>query len=263
MVRSIILMRHAEREDRAAEAEGKDWISTAPRPQDPLLSDKGIKQAEEVGKQLKGVGITRILCSPMIRTVMTADVVAAQLGLGANSVCVEMGLVEEAKSFRGKTAAEPRPNWNPLVLPLTELMKYSSRIDPNYVSLMTVEHARDEAVPNTVREVHATLTDRDEITRDRCRQTLEKVLQSGQFPNECLLFVGHGATVGAILKVFENDLPTEQKVTGEKSVSCFSEFQPIDPNNLFGPWKSVTGIWHSGNISEELAGVEDITDRGL
>lgn len=34
-------MRHAEREDRAAEKEGKDWISTAERPQDPRLSEKG------------------------------------------------------------------------------------------------------------------------------------------------------------------------------------------------------------------------------
>lgn len=42
VLKSIILMRHAEREDRALEAEGKDWISTAPRPQDPKLSPKGI-----------------------------------------------------------------------------------------------------------------------------------------------------------------------------------------------------------------------------
>lgn len=41
VLKSIILMRHAEREDRALEAEGKDWISTAPRPQDPKLSPKG------------------------------------------------------------------------------------------------------------------------------------------------------------------------------------------------------------------------------
>jgi hypothetical protein len=41
MVKSLILMRHAEREDRAAELEGKDWISTAPRPQDPVLSIEG------------------------------------------------------------------------------------------------------------------------------------------------------------------------------------------------------------------------------
>ena len=41
VVKSIILMRHAEREDRALEKEGKDWISTAARPQDPLLSANG------------------------------------------------------------------------------------------------------------------------------------------------------------------------------------------------------------------------------
>lgn len=45
-LKSIILMRHAEREDRALEAEGKDWISTAPRPQDPKLSPKGITRHE-------------------------------------------------------------------------------------------------------------------------------------------------------------------------------------------------------------------------
>ena len=41
MVKAIILMRHAEREDRAAEAKGIDWITTAERPQDPLLSEEG------------------------------------------------------------------------------------------------------------------------------------------------------------------------------------------------------------------------------
>lgn len=34
-------MRHAEREDRAMEKQGLDWISTAPRPQDPALSPEG------------------------------------------------------------------------------------------------------------------------------------------------------------------------------------------------------------------------------
>lgn len=41
VVKSIILMRHAEREDRAQEKKGIDWISTAPRPQDPVLSEEG------------------------------------------------------------------------------------------------------------------------------------------------------------------------------------------------------------------------------
>lgn len=43
MVKAIVLMRHAEREDRAAEMKGIDWISTAARPQDPLLSEEGIE----------------------------------------------------------------------------------------------------------------------------------------------------------------------------------------------------------------------------
>lgn len=41
MVKSLIIMRHAERIDRAEEAAGRDWISTAPRPQDPVLSPIG------------------------------------------------------------------------------------------------------------------------------------------------------------------------------------------------------------------------------
>lgn len=42
MVKAIILMRHAEREDRAQEEQGIDWISTAERPQDPVLSEGGL-----------------------------------------------------------------------------------------------------------------------------------------------------------------------------------------------------------------------------
>ena len=79
----IYLMRHAEREDRATEVAGKNWISTAPRPQDPTLSSYGFEQARNVGKQLKNSRITKILCSPMIRCVQTANEVASELGLGA------------------------------------------------------------------------------------------------------------------------------------------------------------------------------------
>ncbi len=56
VLKSIVLMRHAEREDRAMEAEGKDWISTALRPQDPLLSEKG--EFEAVILQSKGFSVT-------------------------------------------------------------------------------------------------------------------------------------------------------------------------------------------------------------
>lgn len=285
VVQSLILMRHAEREDRALEKEGKDWISTAARPQDPLLSPNGKPfffsssladdgssnsidtldtigrlQAAEVGRQLKGLGITKILTSPMIRTVLTADIIAEVLGFGENSICVEMGLVEEAKSFRGKTSAEPRPNWEPLILPVSELLKYSSRIDASYVPLTEVKHVRDESVPNTVRELYAEFTDRDEVTKERCKDTCWKIIQSDKLDGEVVLCVGHGATVKNYAKALESGLPDELLCTGERTVSCFGEFKPLDAGNPTGPWKSVTGVWGNGDIFGKAA--EDLADRG-
>lgn len=212
-----------------------------------------------MGRQLKSVGVTRILCSPLIRTVMTADLIADQLGLGANSICVEMGLVEEAKSFRGKTSSEPRPNWNPLILPVSELMKHSSRIDPSYTSLHEVHHVKDESKPNTVREVHETLTDRDLITRDRYKQVLQKILTAEHLKDDVVLCVAHGASVLSCTLVLEAELPTEERIAGERSVSCWAEFRAVSQNPL-GPWKSVTGSWGTGNIFGDAA--EDMADRG-
>jgi hypothetical protein len=197
----------------------------------------------------------------MIRTVITSDLIAEQLGLGANSVCVEMGLVEEAKSFRGKNASEPRPNWNPLVLPVSELKAHSNRIDEAYSSLHEVRHERDESKPNTVSELHHTLTDRDEITRDRCKTVLHQVLTAEHLKDEVVLCVGHGATVLAFTKALEAELPEEQRIKGERNVSCFSEFRPVDPANPLGAWKSVSGVWSSGDVSGGSA--ENEEDKGF
>jgi len=251
MVKSVILMRHAEREDRALEKIGKDWISTAVRPQDPKLSSEGFEQAIDVARKLSNVGITKILCSPMIRTVNTADTIAEKLGFKENSVKVEYGLVEEAKSFRGKTDAEPRPNWNPLVLPIDELYSYSSKIDMNYKPLYVVRHERDESKPNTVREVHDSLTDRDEITRDRCKHVLKLIINDKRLEDDVVLLIAHGATVLAMSRALEDALGADEKIQGSRDVSCFAEFRPVDPSNPDGPWRSVTGRWDSGANSND------------
>lgn len=215
-----------------------------------------------MGEQLKTVGITKILTSPMIRTVISSDLVAEQVGLGANSICVEMGLVEEAKSFRGKTSNEPRPNWNPLILPPSELTAYSNRLNLDYVSLMEVHHAKDDSKPNTVREIHETVTDRDEITRDRCRVALRKILECPDMKDDVLLCVGHGATVLAYTKALETGLPDELKITGERTVSCFAEFRPLDPADPSGPWRAVHKTWSTGDLFGFAA--EDLSsDRGF
>lgn len=200
----------------------------------------------------------------MTRCVMTADFIAEILGLGPNSICVEFGLVEEAKSFRGKTSAEPLPKWTPLILPVEDLCAFSSRIDTSYVSHMHVNFVKDEEMLNHVREEHETMNTpahRDEVTRDRCRQAVWRIVLSDRFEEgETILCVGHGATVGGFHKALEAELPVEERVSGDRTVSCYSEFAPVDASNPQGPWKSVTGTWATGDIFHDSA--EDVADQG-
>jgi broad specificity phosphatase PhoE len=197
----------------------------------------------------------------MIRTVQTADIIANELNMGVASICVESGLVEEAKSFRGKTANEPRPCWSPLVLDVEELKRHSDRIDDRYVSLHAVLHEKDDSKPNTVSEVHSHLTDRDEITRDRCKTVIRQVISADHLADDVVLLVGHGATVLAFSRVLENELPEDQKIKGERNVSCFAEFRPVDPANPLGSWRSVSGFWDSGE--EKKPSVENLEDLGF
>ena len=77
---------------------------------------------------------------------MTANIVADELGLGGadgfstlvsyllsyagpGSIHVEQGLVEQAKSFRGKTSGEPRPNWSPLLYSVGSVELFRSVFD--------------------------------------------------------------------------------------------------------------------------------------
>ena len=50
---SVFIVRHGEREDQV----GSDWVSKSSRPAyDPALTDKGQRQAQEVGGKLRGLG---------------------------------------------------------------------------------------------------------------------------------------------------------------------------------------------------------------
>jgi hypothetical protein len=112
----------------------------------------------------------------MIRTCQTATIISEVLGLGLNSVSIEPGLTEEAKSFRGKTANEPNPVWDPIYYSPSELTQYSSLIDLSYVPLINkVNFVKDDSLPNNVREDHATLTNEREILIDRCEKFVSLV----------------------------------------------------------------------------------------
>jgi hypothetical protein len=121
-------------------------------------------------------------------------------------ICVEPGLVEEAKSFRGsKDLNEPLPNWTPLVLPPSSLSEYSDKLDLSHPSLVEVRHLRDPTLPNSVRELPVDGGEwggagQDEVTSRRCEVFLERLVgaedEPGGLPRSVLL-VCHGAVVDA------------------------------------------------------------------
>jgi len=253
-------MRHAERLDRYLEAKGEDWISTAPRPQDSPLSPAGRDQARRVAQQLKDSGfrIRFILCSPMVRCVETADLVAGELGLGAGSLRVEPGLVEESKAMRGKAAPEPPPVW-PLHLPVSQLLDVSPRIDESFVPLLPVHHVKNEAYPNQVQEVldDCDETNADTVTSIRCRNFVSALMQAdGMAEEECVLCVGHGASVKYCAEALQEGLPADRVLAGERGVSCFAAFCPLevtaggsgqDSRLPRGPWHAPKGVWGTGS----------------
>lgn len=68
----LYLIRHGQ----STNNEGK-----LPRIADPPLTDIGVEQARWVGESLRGEGITRLYCSPMLRTLQTARRISEILDL--------------------------------------------------------------------------------------------------------------------------------------------------------------------------------------
>ena len=68
----LYLIRHGQ----STNNEGK-----LPRAADPPLTDIGVEQARWAGGSLKDEGITRLYCSPMLRTLQTAQIISEILDL--------------------------------------------------------------------------------------------------------------------------------------------------------------------------------------
>lgn len=268
-MKAIYLLRHGERQDRATEYEGLDWISTAPRPQDPPLSKKGIQQVQFCGKLLKDRGITRILCSPMIRTVQSADFVAEQLGFGEKSLCMEWGLLEQARSMRGYDAGEPLPVWTPLVQSPQDATAYSSRINMEYSSLRDVKHKLYESMANAVAEIHDDLpilpdkNSRDAITKSRCEELVTRILDCDALADDIVICVCHGATIAHMTFALQNKLEEDDRIKGDAVVSCFAGFVPTttDDAKVQGSWKSLVLEWETGDATID-ASKENADDAG-
>ena len=194
----------------------------------PELSDYGRLQIEEVAETLNGleaehgIKVDKIISSPLIRCVQTSDIVAEAMGI--DSISLEYGLVEEAKSFRGHPPNEPAPVWTPLVLDRNELSAYSSRLNDGKYESMTIKHEEDySCTKNGVREVHlddTSIRDPVQITLNRCRHVLDRIeriyVEEGV---SCILVVSHYAIVKGIAAYLrEGGLDGHMKVG---SFGCF------------------------------------------
>jgi probable phosphoglycerate mutase len=71
----IVLVRHGRPDEGHVE-----------RPQDPPLAGDGLRQAEAVADLLENEGIGRIVTSPLLRALQTAEPLAARLGLAVEVV---------------------------------------------------------------------------------------------------------------------------------------------------------------------------------
>ena len=259
--KAIFIMRHGERLDRYLESRGQDWISTAERPLDPPLSDHGILQAQEVGRQLKNCGIEKIISSPLIRTVMTADIVAEILGFEKETICIEPGLVEEAKSFRGKDTSEPQPTWNPLILSYPLLMNISDKINPSYTPLLPVTHAYDTTLPNGVREIIDACVDRDVVTVERCAK-LARLLLANMADCNRILLVTHGAVANHLSRALQGSIDPSMQIGGARTVSSWAKFIPVDSMCLEGNWFAPSKLWYPGGGILPGGCDENISDQG-
>lgn len=248
----LYVARHAERVDRAMEKIGKDWISGAARPHDPPLSAHGQNQAKALGKHIASNPHsklpTRIIASPLIRTVQTASLVAEMLGLGPASVWIEEGLCEEAKSMR-----YPAP---PYLLKTMDLMGFSSLINVAAKSVRPVLHVKDgstrvrdlrrnakklkagknEHEIHYVREHHNTLptpvmamddlldasfvSALDTITQSRVRECLDLILSDPRHSGETLMLVMHGASSKAAVKYLSGGAVVTTTVCSYAAFDC-------------------------------------------
>ena len=94
-----------------------------------------------------------------------------------------------------------------------------------------------------------------------CVAPLGKFLTTELLAEDVVLCVGHGATVKSMAMVLEAGLAEDEKIQGERTVSCFAEFRPVDPSNPSGPWRSVKAEWQTGDFDHHAA--EAPEDQGL
>ena len=92
---SFIFVRHGQ-----SEANANGTIATAKT----TLTQVGIEQARKTAKEVKDLGITMIVCSPMLRAQQTAETIAGELGIDI----AHIKIIDELRE-RGLGEVEGKP----------------------------------------------------------------------------------------------------------------------------------------------------------
>jgi broad specificity phosphatase PhoE len=164
-MQTLWLARHANREDFA----NPNWHATADRPYDPGLSPDGVDQAQKLGRRALHLDIDRIVTSPFLRAVETANHVAEALD---ERMFLEPGLGEWLNDDWFEAAPNTRS-------PSTLVDRFP-RVDPSHAACR--EPTFPESKHRALARLGATAT-----------------CLAGRYTGETLLLVGHGITVQGIL----------------------------------------------------------------
>lgn len=160
MTQTVWIARHGNRIDFV----NPEWFNTAEHPYDPHLSDDGFVQAQQLANRLVGEGITHIFSSPFLRTVQTAHVIAETLDLPLK---LNWGLGEWLNS-----------EW---------MSAYPETLAPQILA----QKFPKIDLSSPVGEARYPETWQDCL--HRTAQTAQNLVEA--YPNQDLLFVGHGASV--------------------------------------------------------------------
>lgn len=165
-MQTLWLARHGHRQDFA----DPDWSEHADRPHDPGLSPDGHEQARQLGRRVADLEVDRIVSSPFLRAVETANHVADATD---HAVYLEPGLGEWMNDDWFDTQPESLP---PDVL--------ADRFDA--VRLDDTDPCRTPSFPETKHEALARLGGTGQCLAER-------------HAHKTLLLVGHGITVQGVL----------------------------------------------------------------
>lgn len=178
--RVLLFARHGERQDFVT-----PWTpDCAWAEADPPVSDRGYKQAQQLASHLlsSGIKIERIICSPYLRTLQTAYVIAKTFKKAcpelAPVICMESGICDWHRDWLNKL-----PHVDPAEYIAKECKDDLNLLDQSYVPQYTISHfqnMRHEPFPEFVKRIKVVMAN------------VVKLVQ--QSPEACVLFMGHAAT---------------------------------------------------------------------